>query len=106
MAFGILPAMLAPTTTGQLVREGQRTLATWTLQPVAVQIAQEAGEKLGGMVSVDCLRPLQAFDSGLRARSAAAIIGALAEAKAAGLDPAQVNAALSLVNWGADDGAA
>lgn len=106
MAFGVLPAMLAPTTTGQFVREGQRQLATWTLQPVAVQIAQEAGEKLGGEVSVDCLRPLQAFDSGLRARSAATIIGAMAEAKAAGLDPAQVNAALSLVNWGDDDGAA
>ena len=55
---------------------------------------------------IDVMRPLQAYDSGNRARSAGAIISALAEAKAAGLDPAQVDLALSLVNWGKDDGAA
>jgi hypothetical protein len=44
-------------------------------------------------------RPLQAFDAGGRARAAATIIGALADAKEAGLDPATIAKAFSQVDW-------
>jgi len=104
--FGVLPALLSPATTGPLVREAQRHLAQWVLQPIAAQMAEEATAKLGGPVVIDTLRPMQAYDAGGRARAAATMIEALAAAKAAGLDPAQVDAALSLVSWGARDGAA
>lgn len=105
-AFGVLPAMVVPEAQGPIIREGQRHLAQWCLQPIAMLMAEECAAKLGTPVMIDVMRPLQAFDSGNRARSAGAIITALAEAKAAGLDPAQVDMALSLVNWGKDDGAA
>lgn len=105
-AFGVLPGLFIGEAQGPLVREAQRHLAQWVLQPLAMQMAEEASAKLGGKVFIDVMRPLQAYDSGNRARSAGAIISALAEAKAAGLDPAQVDAALTLVNWGKDDGAA
>jgi len=96
MAFGILPGLANPATTGPMVREAQRHLATWTLQPLAALLAEEATTKLGGPVSIDTLRPLQAFDAGGRARALSAIIGALAQAKEAGIDPAM---ALKLVDW-------
>lgn len=105
-AFGVLPAMLAPDAQGPLVREAQRHLCGWVLQPLAMQMAEEASAKLGGPVSIDTLRPVQAYDAGGRARAAAGVIEALAAAKAAGLDPGQVDAALTLVNWGPNDGAA
>jgi len=105
-AFGVLPAMVIPEAQGPMVREAQRHLAQWTLQPLAMVMAEECTAKLGGPVFIDVMRPLQAFDSGNRARSAGAVISALAEAKAAGLDPADVDRALSLVNWGAGDDAA
>lgn len=105
-AFGVLPGLFLGETQGPLVREAQRHLAQWCLQPLAMQMAEEASAKLGGAVFIDVMRPLQAFDSGNRARSAGAVISALAEAKAAGLTDEQVNAALTLVNWGAGDGAA
>ena len=47
------------------------------------------------MVTLDVMRALQAFDSGGRARTGRLVKG-LAEAKAAGVDPA---AALHLVDW-------
>lgn len=96
MAFGVLPGMVDPNTTRPLVREGQRHLAQWTLQPVAALIGEEASAKLGAEVSLDVMRPLQAFDAGGRARAAAQIIDAVAAAKEAGVDPAT---ALRLVNW-------
>jgi hypothetical protein len=105
-AFGVLPALVIPEAQGPVICKAQRHLAQWTLHPLAMLMAKEATAKLGGAVMVDVMRPLQAFDSGNRARSAGAIITALAEAKAAGLDPAQVDMALALVNWGKDDGAA
>lgn len=105
-AFGVLPGLFIGEAQGPLVREAQRHLAQWVLQPLAMQMAEEASAKLGSPVMVDVMRPLQAFDSGNRARSAATVIEALAAAKAAGLDPEQVEMALSLVNWGKDDGAA
>lgn len=96
MAFGVLPGLSNPVTTGPLVREAQRHLAQWALMPVAAMIGQEASEKLGGAVKLDVMRPLQAFDAGGRARSLGAIIKALGEAKELGIDPAQ---ALKLVDW-------
>lgn len=90
LAFGVLPGLTAPATTGPMVREAQRHLAQWVLQPIATGIAEEATEKLGSAVTLDVMRPLQAFDAGGRARAAVGIVKALAEAKAAGVDPGPV----------------
>ena len=94
-AFGILPGLGNPTTTGPLVREAQRHLAQWVLQPIAAQIAEEATGKLGAAIDLDVMRPLQAFDAGGRARAMMGIIKAMAEAKEAGIDP---GTALQLVD--------
>ena len=94
--FGVLPALFNPAATGPLVREGQRHLAQWQLQPIANLIGHEASEKLGQPVSIDTLQPLQAFDAGGRARAAKAVVDLLAVAKEAGVDPDQ---ALKFVNW-------
>ncbi len=96
MAYGVLPGLSNVATTGPMVRECQRHLAQWALQPVAAMIGQEASEKLGRIVKLDVMRPLQAFDAGGRARALGAIVQTLAMAKEAGVDPAQ---ALSLVDW-------
>lgn len=106
MAFGVLPGLLNKATTGPMVREAQRHLVGWTLQPIAALLAEEATLKLGAEVQIDVMRPVQAFDVGGRARALSAIVGALAEAKAAGIAPADLNAALTLVNWGEGDKAA
>ena len=105
-AFGVLPGLLNPATTGPLVREGQRHLAQWTLQPIAMMLAEEATAKLGSEVMIDVMRPVQAFDVGGRARALATIVQALVQAKEAGLAPGDLNAALTQVNWGDGDGAA
>jgi hypothetical protein len=94
--FGVLPAIMSPAATGPLVREAQRHLATWVLQPLAALMAEEAGEKLGASVTIDTLRPLQAYDAGGRARAAAGIVQALAQAKEAGVDASE---AMKLVDW-------
>lgn len=96
MAFGILPGLANPATTGPMVREAQRHLATWALQPIAMTMAEEITDKLGQDVTIDVMRPLQAFDAGGRARALSGIVKALSEAKAAGIDP---DKALSLVGW-------
>ncbi|WPZ21623.1 hypothetical protein T7987_15885 [Sulfitobacter faviae] len=96
MAYGVLPGLTNIAVTGPMVREAQRHLAQWALQPVAVMIGQEASEKLGNTVKLDVMRPLQAFDAGGRARALGAIVQTLALAKEAGVDPAQ---ALALVDW-------
>lgn len=96
MAFGVLPGLASPATTGPMVREAQRHLAQWMLQPIAEAIAEECAEKLGEPVKLDVMRPLQAFDAGGRARAAAGIVQALALAKESGVDPAT---ALELVDW-------
>jgi hypothetical protein len=106
MAFGVLPGLHNRATTGPMVREAQRHLAGWTLQPLAMLWGEEASAKLGVDVMIDVMRPVQAFDAGGRARALSAIIQALATAKAAGIAPGDVNAALSLVNWGEGDKAA
>jgi phage portal protein BeeE len=96
MAFGILPGLTAPAATGPMVREAQRHLAQWVLQPIAEMMAEECAEKLGAAVRLDVMRPLQAFDAGGRARAAAGIIQALAQANEAGVDP---ETAMRLVDW-------
>lgn len=94
--FGVLPGLANPMTTGPLVREAQRHLAQWMLQPVAAVIAEEVSEKLGAKVELDVMRPLQAYDAGGRARALTATIAAMAQAKEAGIDP---KLALGLVDW-------
>ena len=98
-AFGVLPGLLSPATTGPMVRECQRHLATWTLQPLAELLAEEASAKLGARVTIDLMTPVQAFDAGGSARAVAGIIEALAAAKAGGLSPAEVQAAFAAADW-------
>lgn len=88
MAFGVLPALLNSSSAGPVIRECQRHLAQWTLEPICKLISEEATAKLGGAVSIDCVRPLQAYDTGGKARAFSMLVGAMAEAKAAGVDPA------------------
>jgi len=96
LAFGVLPAMLASAATGPVVREGQRHLAQWQLMPLAKMIEDEVSAKIGASVTLDVMRPLQAFDAGGRARAVSTLIKGLAEAKAAGIDPAL---AMQLSDW-------
>ncbi|UWR34485.1 phage portal protein [Sulfitobacter sp. W027] len=99
MAYGVLPSLANRAVTGPAVREAQRQLAIWTLQPIAALLADEASDKLGVKVEIDTIRPLQAFDAGGRARALSAIIKTLAEAKAADIDPAAVSGAMRMVDW-------
>ena len=99
-SFGVLPAMLDKTAQGPLIREAQRHLAQWVLQPMARMIAEEVAEKLGEEIALDVMRPLQAFDTGGRARAAKAIVEAMIAAKAGGLSEDQIGFALNQVDWG------
>lgn len=99
MAFGVLPGMINAAATGPLIREGQRHLAVWALMPAAMAIAEECSAKLGAGIEIDVLRPLQAFDAGGRARAFGAMIEGMGRAKELGLSPAEVGAALHLVDW-------
>jgi Phage portal protein len=103
MAFGVLPGLLNRGTTGPMVREAQRHLCGWVLQPMAELLAQEAGAKLGAAVMIDVGRPLQAFDAGGRARALAQIIEAMGRAKELGLSADQLESALLSVNFGGGD---
>lgn len=98
--FGVLPALMNATTTGPVVREAQRHLAQWVLQPICELIAEEARDKLGARVDLDCISPLQAFDQGGRARAFTTLINGLAAAKEAGLSPAEVAGALRFIDEG------
>lgn len=95
-AFGVLPALWSGQAQGPLVREAQRHLAQWVLQPMAALVAQEASEKLGGRVTIDTMRPTQAFDAGGSARAFATLVQGLAMAKEAGVD---AKAALAMLDW-------
>lgn len=99
MAFGILPGLASPAVTGPMVREAQRHLATWALQPLAMQMAEEINVKLGQDVTIDVMRPLQAFDAGGRARAFGAVIESMARAKESGLTPSEIADAAKLVDW-------
>ena len=98
-AYGVDPSLLSSLANGPGLREAQRHLATWVLQPVATLVAAELGDKLGAPVRIDVSRPLQAFDAGGRARAFSALVTAMAEAKAAGLAEGEVSALLRLVDW-------
>ncbi|QVM82999.1 hypothetical protein [Novosphingobium decolorationis] len=98
-AFGVLPAMFASNAQGPLVREAQRHLAQWILQPIANVMAEEASAKLASTVLIDVVRPAQAFDAGGRARAFGAMVQALTQAKESGLDPQAVEDALSFIDW-------
>lgn len=98
-AFGILPGLQNPATTGPMVREAQRHLAQLILQPIAGQMAEEASEKLGGPVRIDVVRPMQAFDAGGKARALSTMVAALAQAKEAGIEGATLQDALAFIDW-------
>jgi hypothetical protein len=95
-AFGVLPALFDAAAQGPLVREAQRHLAMWTLQPIAALLAEEAGAKLGTTIAIDMTGPLDAYDVGGKSRALTAVIAAMAQAKEAGLDIAP---ALRLTDW-------
>jgi hypothetical protein len=103
MAFGVLPGLHNQAATGPAIREAQRHLAGWVLQPIAELLAEEASAKLGGAVMIDLGRPLQAFDAGGRARALSQLIEAMGRAKELGLSPDQLNSALLSVNFGGGD---
>ena len=98
-AFGVLPGLFVSQAQGPLVREAQRHLAMWTLNPIAGLLAEEASAKLGGNVTIDVTGPLDAYDVGGKARAVSTIIAAMAQAKDAGLSPGDLGAALKLVDW-------
>ncbi len=98
-AFGILPALMDERIAGPAVREAQRHLCQWTIQPIAEIIAEEATDKLGTDVALDTLRPTQAFDSGGSARALNTLVEAMARAKEAGLPPEALAAAFQRLDW-------
>lgn len=98
-AFGVLPGLHNQATTGPLVREAQRHLAQLVLQPIANLMAEEATAKIGNTVTLDCVRPMQAFDHGGKARAFAGMLQAMAQAKDAGLDDSTVTDALKFIDW-------
>lgn len=98
-AFGVLPGLQNPATTGPLVREAQRHLAQLILQPVAMLMAEEATEKLGARVLIDVVRPMQAYDAGGKARALSTMVAALAQAKEAGIEGATLQDALAFIDW-------
>ncbi|MGV8987597.1 MAG: phage portal protein [Cypionkella sp.] len=103
-AFGVLPSLWVEAAQGPLVREAQRQLAGWTLQPIAELMAEECREKLGGEISIDTIRPLQAHDAAGRARALQMLVETMGRVKELGLSPEQFSAALTAVNFaGGDD---
>ncbi len=104
--FGVLPSLLNSNAQGPLVREAQRHLAGWVLQPISALIAEEVSSKLGAEITIDSLRPVQAYDVGGRARALNTVVEALARAKETGITGAELNDAMTLVNWGDGDRAA
>ena len=94
-AYGVLPALTNESVTGPAVREAQRHLAQWQLQPIAKMIANEAAAKFETTAEIDILQPLQAYDAGGRARALSGIIKGLSEAKQAGLSDEQLQIALA-----------
>ena len=99
VSFGVLPGLVIPEGQGPMVREAQRHLATWTLQPIAALMGEEASAKLAQPIEIDVHRALQSFDAGGSARALSGIVEALATAKAAGLSDAAVAAAFAALDW-------
>ena len=100
--FGVLPSLFDTAAQGPLVREAQRHLAGFVLQPIAALIAEEASLKLGADVTIDTIRPLAAFDAGGRARALATTVEALVAAKAGGVTPAELAGTMALLDFGPD----
>ncbi len=100
-AYGVLPSMLDSKAVAGGVREAQRHLAQWTLQPIAHRIAEEASAKLERKVKVDTLEPLQAYDAGQRARALQGVAEGLALAKQAGLSDDELSRVLQFAGLGA-----
>ena len=98
--FGVLPALFDRAAQGPLVREAQRHLAQWTLEPMAKLIAEEAAAKLGNPVAINVVRPLQAWDAGGKARALGGIVEAMAKAREAGIAPGELAAAMRLLDFG------
>lgn len=98
-AFGVLPGLQNPATTGPMVREAQRHLAQLILQPMAMLMAEEATDKLGGRVLIDVVRPMQAYDAGGKARALATMVEAMARAREAGIEGATLQDALAFIDW-------
>ncbi|MFN3276109.1 MAG: hypothetical protein ACK41U_15735, partial [Paracoccus sp. (in: a-proteobacteria)] len=69
------------------------------LQPIANLLAEEASDKLGDDITIDVVRPMQAFDHGGKARALGAMLQAMATAKEAGLDGVTVQDALQFIDW-------
>ena len=92
--YGVLPSLVNENVTGPAVREAQRHLAQWMLQPIAKMIANEAAAKFETTAEIDVLQPLQAYDAGGRARALSGVIQGLALAKESGLSDEQISAAL------------
>jgi hypothetical protein len=65
---------------------------------IAALLAEEATDKLGSAVTIDLLRPLQAYDSGGRARAMLSVVQALAAAKAGEVSNADLDTAFDLVD--------
>lgn len=97
--FGVLPCLLVREAQGPAIREAQRHLATWTLQPIAELIAAEASMKLGATVEIDVLRPTQAFDAGGAARALGGLVSALVEARSGGLSDADIASLWRRLDW-------
>lgn len=91
--YGVLPCLMSESATGPAIREAQRHLAHWALAPIAKLIAHELKLKTGERPELDVFTGLGAYDVGGSARAMAAIIGALAEAKAAGIPAEDVRLA-------------
>jgi hypothetical protein len=98
-AFGVLPAMNSAATTGPMVREAQRHLAQIILQPIANQLAEEASEKFGAKITLDVVRPMQAYDTSGKARALLTMVQAIAQAKEAGIEGEALQDALSFIDW-------
>ncbi|GAB5449901.1 MAG: phage portal protein [Halioglobus sp.] len=96
LAYGIPPALIERNSTGQMLREIGRHLATWTLTPICKMVAHEASQKLATEITLDCQTPLQSFDAGGRSRAAKAVVELLALAKQEGVD---AETALKVVGW-------
>lgn len=97
--FGVLPSWFTSAGQGPSIREAQRHLATWMLQPIAELLAEEASDKLGAPIAIDVLTPLQAFDQGGSARAVSALVQAAAQAKEAGISDAAFAAILAKMDW-------
>jgi len=96
--FGVDPSLLSSVASGPGLREAQRHFVTYHMQPVAGLIAAECSEKLGQPVTLDLVRPLGAVDHGGRARAAAALVGAVAAARAGGVSETELAALMRFVD--------